>query len=63
MKLTDEQLREIVQKLDDAILASLPRPEDCNHEFSPAFEQKMEQLFLLVKEAVAELTPCPDDQA
>lgn len=57
MKLTDEQLRERLHKLDAAILASLPDPKDCKHEFSPEFERKMEQLFLLAKEAAAELVP------
>ena len=50
MKLTDEQLREIVSKMDAAILESLPDPKDCKYEFSPEFEKKMEQLLQVRKE-------------
>lgn len=54
MKLTDEMLRKMAHEVDAAILASLPDPKDCNHEFLPEFERKMEQLFLAFKGAAAE---------
>lgn len=57
MKLTDEMLREMAHKLDDVIMESLPDAKDCKHEFSPAFERKMEEMFCLFKDAMTEFVP------
>ncbi len=46
--ISDEALREAAQKFEDALLKSLPEPEDCPARFSPAFERRMERLILRV---------------
>jgi len=40
--LTDEVLRQAAEKCAEAIIASLPAPEECNHKFSERFEEKMQ---------------------
>ena len=42
--LSDEVLRQAAEKCAEAIIASLPAPEDCNHKFSKRFNEKMESL-------------------
>jgi len=42
--LSDEVLRQAVGKCAEAIIASLPTPEECNHKFSKRFEEKMQSL-------------------
>ena len=42
--LSDEVLRQAVEKYAEAIIASLPAPEECNHKFSKQFEEKMQAL-------------------
>ena len=42
--LSDEVLRQVAEKCADAIIASLPNPEECNHKFSKRFEEKMQAL-------------------
>ena len=42
--LSDEVLRQAAEKCADAIIASLPDPEECNHKFSKRFEEKMQAL-------------------
>ena len=42
--LSDEVLRQAAEKCVEAIIASLPAPEECNHKFSDEFEEKMQSL-------------------
>lgn len=42
--LSDELLRQAAEKCAEAIIASLPAPEECNHKFSKRFEEKMQSL-------------------
>ena len=42
--LSDEALRQAAEKCAEAIIASLPVPEKCNHKFSKRFEEKMQSL-------------------
>ena len=42
--LSDEVLRQAAGKCAEAIIASLPAPEECNHKFSKRFEEKMQVL-------------------
>lgn len=42
--LSDEVLRQATEKCAEAIIASLPAPEECNHKFSKRFEEKMQAL-------------------
>jgi len=42
--LSDELLRPVAEKCAEAIIASLPPPEECKHKFSDAFEEKMQSL-------------------
>ena len=42
--LNDEVLRQAAEKCAEAIIASLPAPEECNHKFSKRFEEKMQPL-------------------
>lgn len=43
-QLTDQMLEEAVDCFAAAMLASLPSPSECEHDFSPEFEAKMERL-------------------
>lgn len=42
--ITDEILAQAAAELADAINASLPAPEECQHQFSAKFERKMNRL-------------------
>ena len=42
--LSDEVLRQAAEKCAEAIIASLPATEGCNHKFSDEFEEKMQSL-------------------
>ena len=42
--LSDELLQQAAEKYAEAIIASLPAPEECNHKFSKRFEEKMQAL-------------------
>ena len=42
--LNDELLRQATEQYAEAIIASLPAPEECNHKFSKQFEEKMQAL-------------------
>ena len=42
--LSDEVLRQAAEKCAEAIIASLPAPEEYNHKFSGEFEEKMQSL-------------------
>ena len=45
--LSDELLRQAAEQCAEAIIASLPAPEECNHKFSKQFEEKMQALLQL----------------
>lgn len=38
--LSDEVLQQAAKKSAEAIITSLPAPEECNHKFSKRFEEK-----------------------
>lgn len=40
----EEQLKEAALEADKILLAAVPEEENCDHEFSPAFEEKMKKL-------------------
>ena len=42
--ITDEMLRAAAAEADQAILDSLPLPQECDHQFSPQFERKMKRV-------------------
>lgn len=42
--ISEEQLKLAAQRAGEALSASLPEPEDCEDEFSPAFQRKMKKL-------------------
>ena len=42
--LNDEILQQATEQYAEAIIASLPAPEECNHKFSKQFEEKMQSL-------------------
>lgn len=44
--LSDELLQQAAEKCAEAIIASLPAPEECNHKFSDEFEEKMQSLII-----------------
>ena len=41
---SDELLRQAAEKCAEAVFASLPGPDECNHKFSKQFEEKMQAL-------------------
>ena len=41
---SDEALRRAAAELAEARIAAQPSPEECGHEFSPAFQRAMEKL-------------------
>ena len=42
--LSEELLKQAAEELALAILDSLPKPEQCQHQFSEKFERKMQML-------------------
>lgn len=50
--ISDKDLRDAARACEKAILESLPRPEDCPAEFSPAFERRMKKLIFRVDHPV-----------
>lgn len=44
MNITDEMLKQAAAEAMDAMMKALPEPEECQHEFSPEFERKMQKL-------------------
>lgn len=42
--ITEKMLAEAASELNDAMLRSLPEPDECSHVFSPAFERKMKRI-------------------
>lgn len=42
--ISDERLREAARQAEKNLLASLPKPEDCEATFSPKFKRKMKKL-------------------
>lgn len=51
--ITDEMLRIAAAEASQAICDSLPRPEECDHQFSPRFERKMRRVLRRVRHPVA----------
>ena len=51
--ITAEMLRVSVAEADQTICDSLPRPEECNHQFSPRFERKIKRVLRRVRHPVA----------
>lgn len=51
--ITDEMLRIAAAEADQAICDSLPRPENCDHQFSPRFERKMKRVIRRGRHPVA----------
>ncbi len=43
-EISDEQMKKAVANVRTSLLKKLPDPKDCQHDFSPEFEQKMELL-------------------
>lgn len=44
MKITDEMMAEAAAEMNEAMLRSLPDPDDCHHEFSRRFKRKMKRV-------------------
>lgn len=44
MKITDEMMAEAAAEMNEAMLRSLPDPDDCHHEFSRKFKRKMRRV-------------------
>lgn len=42
--ISEERLRTAARAVSQALIDSLPEPEDCHHDFSPEFERKMKKL-------------------
>lgn len=51
--ITDEMLRNAIEEVDNAILASLPDPSACDHQFSPRFERRMRKVRRRAKHPIA----------
>ena len=43
--LSEEMLKQAAEDLAFALIRSLPKPEQCQHQFSDSFENKMKFLF------------------
>lgn len=52
---TEELLQQATEQYAEAIIASLPDPEECNHKFSKQFEEKMQAL--LQPKSICIMTP------
>ena len=42
--LSEELLKQAAEELALALIESLPKPEECQHQFSEEFESKMQRL-------------------
>ena len=42
--ISEERLQQALNAYDKALMAALPAPEDCDHRFSPRFEQRMRKV-------------------
>ena len=51
--MTDERLRRALEEYDKAVMASLPEPSACYHQFSRKFHWKMRSVFRIAKHPVA----------
>jgi len=47
--ISDAELKEAAAAVNQAMLDALPKPEECTHVFSPAFERKMRKLIRRVR--------------
>ena len=50
--ISDKELHDAARKVEEAILASLPEPEECKETFSPKFERRMKKLIRRVDHPV-----------
>lgn len=50
--ISDQDLRDAARAYENAVLETLPEPEDCSAEFSPAFERNMKKLVFRVDHPV-----------
>lgn len=48
--ISESLMKQAVEELAKAIDASLPSPDECQHEFSAAFEEKMQILIKSMEE-------------
>ena len=46
--LSEELLKQVAEELALALMESLPKPEQCQHQFSEEFERKMQLLLASV---------------
>ena len=46
--LSEELLKQAAEELAVAMIESLPKPEQCQHQFSEKFESKMQMLLLSI---------------
>ncbi len=50
--ISDKELHDAARKVEEAVLASLPEPEECKETFSPKFERRMKKLIRRVDHPV-----------
>ena len=50
--ISDKELHDAARKVEEAILAPLPEPEECEETFSPKFERRMKKLIRRVDHPV-----------
>lgn len=52
MNITEQMIAEAAAEMNDAMLNSLPNPDDCRHKFSARFERKMRRVIFRVDHPV-----------
>lgn len=52
MIITDDAMAEAAAEMNDAMLRSLPNPDDCHYEFSSGFERKMKRVVRRVEHPI-----------
>lgn len=52
MNITERMIAEAAAEMNDAMLNSLPNPDDCRHKFSARFERKMKRVIFRVDHPV-----------
>lgn len=50
--ITDEMIAEAAAELNEAMINSLPNPDECKHQFSKKFERQMEKLIFRVNHPI-----------
>ena len=53
--MTDKELAQAAMEVELAIAEQLPAPDDCHHEFSPAFYRKMHDLIPAIDPETGEI--------